>query len=170
MTPRAFRLLRLAATLLAAPWAPTSALAATVSGGAAFAGQRTATTHGLAWWKADTNELRLALFERPPPEGMLAELRAGEWGEGGPVMTIHLRLDPGLPGGPAAVTYCYLDATFPRGGVMGTNTNAEGCGLALLEGDLRPGGHVVAALKGEAVGPGDQPYAWEVRLDLPIAK
>jgi hypothetical protein len=143
----------------------------TVAGFGTFTGQKPTVTHGFAWWVAEDNEVRLALFDHAPSASMMAEVRSGSWGEGGPIMTITVRLKPGVQPGPEAVTYCYVDVRFPKGGPMALNTNsATRCGLTDMGGDPRAGGSFAAQLRGQAPGPGDQPFTWNVRFHLPIAR
>jgi hypothetical protein len=154
----------------AAPAAPTIP-ANTVTGTATYNGQKLTVSRGLAWLKASDNQVELALFDRAPRAGILAELRSGTWGEGGPIVTMSLRITRGAPMTPAAVTYCYVNVDFPKGGPMGTGTNnAAGCGLTVLDGDGKAGGTIAARLKSQAMGPGDRPFTWDLQFNLPVAK
>jgi len=159
----------------AAPPAPatpakTSIPANSIAGGARFNGQHVKFTHGMSWWVAAKNEVRMAFFDHAPPPNMLAQLRADSWGEGGPNMSLHFRLEPGAAVTPAAVSYCYLGVEFAKGGPISNNTSARGCGISELGGDAKAGGNIIARLKGESTGPGDKPYSWELSFNLPIAK
>lgn len=141
----------------------------TVRGTATFDGQELSVSHGLAWWDAGRGQLRVALFDREPPPGMLRDLRAGSWGEGGPVAALHLELPAGAPATAASVGYCFLNVSFARGGSIGNNTDAAGCGISELAAEPRPGGHVAARLAGSAPGPGERRYAWNLQFHLAVA-
>lgn len=157
-------------TAPAAPTAPAIA-ANTASGTASYNGQRLTLTHGLAAWNAKDNEVRVWLFEQAPRAGILKDLLAGSWGDGGPTMTIYLRLAPGGPVAPASITYCYVDVTFPKGGPIGRNVNsAAACGLTQLGGEPRAGGTVLAQIAGSGPAPQDRTFSWDVRFHLPIAR
>jgi hypothetical protein len=142
----------------------------TVEGTATFDGQTLTVTHGLAWWDEPRGQVRLGLFEREPPAGMLADMQGGSWGEGGPVVLLHFEVAREATVSVASVDYCYVSVSFPRGGVIGNNTNAQGCGLDEFGGEIVPGGHVAAGLSGQASGPGDKPYTWTLRFNLPLAR
>lgn len=140
----------------------------TVTGTGTFTGQTLRFTHGLAWVRGE--RLHVALFERAPRDGILAELRSGSWGEGGPAASLSFILDAGKSG-PAAVTYCFVNLTFPTGGAMGLNVNdARGCGLTAIGGDLTPGGSIAARLAGSAPVRDEVPMAWDLQFNLPIAR
>jgi hypothetical protein len=157
-------------TASASPAASPAIPPGTASGSASFAGQRRTFTQGLAWWNAEKNEVNVALFDHAPPPGILADLRSGSWGEGGPGMTLQLRFTAGAPLAASGVDYCYVGVSFPKGGPIGKNTNARGCGFSELGGDAKAGGNVTARLRGEDTGPGDKPYSWEAGFNLPIAE
>ncbi len=142
----------------------------TVEGTASFDGQTVTVTHGLAWWDDTRGQVRIGLFEREPPAGMLADMQGGSWGEGGPVVVLHLEVAREAPVGVASVDYCYVGVSFPRGGTFSHNTNAQGCGLDEFGGEITPGGHVIARLAGRATGPQDKPYTWTLRFNLPLAR
>lgn len=153
-----------AAPVEVAPPVPLGA----VTGTGTFMGQTLTFTHGLAWFTAE--RLEVALFTHPPAAGMLAELRTGSWGEGGPAATLSFEFDRATPG-PAAVTYCFVNLTFPKGGPMSLNVNqASGCGLTTFTGVLTAGGAVAAQLTGSAAMRDRQPMAWRLAFHLPIAK
>lgn len=57
----------------------------TAAGTGTFTGQTLRITHGLAWVSGEKFEV--ALFDRVPAAGMLAELKTGSWGDAGPVAT-----------------------------------------------------------------------------------
>ena len=140
----------------------------TVTGTGTFVGQTLTFTHGLAWFAAE--RLEVALFTHAPASGILAELRTGSWGEGGPAATLAFEFDR-AKSGPAAVTYCYVNLTFPKGGPMSLNVNqASGCGLTTFTGALTPGGTVAAQLSGTAPMRDRQPMAWRLAFHLPIGK
>lgn len=141
----------------------------TVAGTAEYNGQKLTVSQGLAWWTTKDSQIELGLFDRAPRAGILKELRSGEWGAGGPVITMTLRVAQGAAPTPASVSYCYVNVTFPKGGPLGVNTNGKGCGLSVIGGELKPGGNVIAVLKGQAPGPNDKPYSWDLRMNLPIA-
>jgi hypothetical protein len=167
----------------AAPAAPTAAAAPaatpsvsagppvppnTAAGTGSYATQTLTFTHGLAWIGKDGFEV--ALFEHAPGPGMLADLKTGSWGEGGPTATMTFRLAPGRSGA-AAITACYVNLTFPKGGPMGLNGNdATRCGLSEIGGTLVAGGTIVARLKGSSPMRDDLPMTWDLRFNLPIAK
>lgn len=142
----------------------------TVEGTASFDGQTVTVTHGLAWWDEPRGQVRLGLFEREPPAGMLADLQGGSWGEGGPVVVLNLEVARRATIDAASVDYCYVGVSFPRGGTFSHNTNAQGCGLDEFGGEIAPGGHVIAGLAGQATGPQDKPYTWTLRFNLPLAR
>jgi hypothetical protein len=152
-----------------APAAPTIP-PDTVSGSASYDGQKLGFTHGLAWWDAENTQVNLAFFDHAPPAGILADLRSGSWGEGGPRLSLDLRFEGPPRGEPSAITYCFVNIDWPRGGPMGNNTDGKGCGVAEVGGDLRAGGTVAAKVKGQATGPGDKPYSWDLIFNLPIEK
>lgn len=163
------------ATTASAPAAPRPAATTdppappgTAAGTGTYMGQTLRFTHGLAWRTGE--KVEIALFERAPRAGILAELRTGSWGEGGPAATMTLMIDA-TKRGPASVTYCFVNLDFPKGGPMGLNVNnAQGCGLTEIGGDLRPGGSVAARLAGSAPMRDQQPMAWDLRFNLPIAR
>jgi hypothetical protein len=142
----------------------------TVEGTADFDGQTVTVTHGLAWWDERRGQVRLGLFEREPPAGMLADLQGGSWGAGGPVVVLNLEVERRASVDVASVDYCYIGLSFPRGGTIGNNTNAQGCGLDEFGGEIAPGGHVIAGLSGQATGPQDKPYTWTLRFNLPLVR
>ncbi|MCZ7652733.1 MAG: hypothetical protein M5U13_16800 [Thermoanaerobaculia bacterium] len=93
----------------------------------------------------------------------------GQLGEGGPVAALHLELPAGAPATAASVGYCFLNVSFARGGSIGNNTDAAGCGISELAAEPRPGGHVAARLAGSAPGPGERRYAWDLQFHLAVA-
>ena len=140
----------------------------TAAGAGTFTGQTLRITHGLAWVSGEKFEV--ALFDRAPGAGMLAELKTGSWGDGGPIATLTFMLDAGKSG-PAAVSYCYVNFSFPKGGPMGVNFNeAKRCGLTAIGGEWKAGGHITAALAGSAPMRDDLPMAWNLRFNLPLAR
>jgi hypothetical protein len=151
-----------------APTAPTLA-ANTVSGSATYDGQTLRFTHGLAWWDAERNQVSLAFFDHAPRSGLLAELRSGSWGEGGPTMSLWFRFEGAPRPEPGAITYCFVSTDWPRGGSLSHNTDGQGCGVAQIGGALAAGGQVTAKLKGQAPGPRGS-YSWDLAFNLPIAK
>ena len=156
-----------AAAPAAAPALPPMA-PNTVSGTGTYSGQTLTFTHGLAWMAND--RLEVALFEHAPRPGILAELQSGTWGEGGPAATLSFMLDPAKTG-PAALTYCFVNLTFPKGGPMSYNVNtAAGCGLTAIGGTLAPGGALTARLAGSAAMRGRPPMAWQLAFHLPLAR
>jgi hypothetical protein len=96
---------------------------------------------------------------------VLAELRSGSSGDGGPTLTLDLRFEGRPRTEPSAITYCFINVAWPKGGSIGNNTDGKGCGVAQIAGDLRAGGSVSAKVKGQAMGPGEKPYSWD--LDQP---
>ena len=155
-----------AATAVAA--APIAANTAT--GTAVFEGQTLKITHGLAWYEAEDSDVELAFFDHVPSARMLADLRSGSWGEGGPTVLATLRFDRGKPPSAATVTYCYVNPIFPGGRSMAYNGDARRCGLADLTTTAQPGGTVTARLKGTWPGAGGKPFSWDLAFNLPIAK
>jgi hypothetical protein len=141
----------------------------TAEGSASFDGQQLSVTHGLAWWDAGREQVRVALFAQEPPPGMLAALRAGSWGDGGPVVQVHLEVPGGVATAAAPDAYCYVGTSFPRGGAISFNTSAKECGLSGLAGEITAGGQVTARLQGESQGPADKMVSWQLRFNLPIA-
>ena len=140
----------------------------TVSGSGTYTGQTLKFTHGLAW--SGKNGIEIALFDHTPRANMLAELRTGSWGDGGPTATLTIAVEPGRVG-PAAVSYCYVNLEFPSGGPMGLNkNNAAGCGLTEISGTFSPGGSILARLKGSAPMRDNKPMTWDLQFNLPIAK
>jgi len=143
----------------------------TASGSAVYEGATVTFSHGLAWWKAEDRQVRVGLFNHPPPAGILAKMRAGSWGDDGPIGTLYFELEPGKPVSPASIRYCFVDVSFPKAGPMGWNANsAQSCGITALSGDFTPGGRIAARLKGQAMGSQNKPFSWDLRLNLPIAR
>lgn len=171
----------LATTAAAAPAAPDVTRAAvpavpaapavplnTVTGTGTYQGQTVKVTHGLAWWAAAENELRVELFDKAPRPGLIENARKGEYdGPDAPIVSVFLGFDgPGRD--LASANYCFVNVTFPKGGPIGLNTKPKGCGLEVLTTTGQPGGTVVAVLKGGGPGPAG-PVSWDVRYHLPIA-
>jgi len=168
-----------AATISAAPAAAAAAPAPsapagppippnTAAGTGTYAGQTLTFTHGLAWVNKDKYEV--ALFDHAPPAGILAELKTGSWGEGGPKASLTFMVEAGKSG-PDAISYCYVNLDFPKGGPMGLNVNsAAKCGLTEIGGTLAPGGAIIARLKGSAPMRDAIPMGWDLRFNLPLAK
>ena len=152
-----------------APVPPSAPTAASVVAAADYEGAKVNASHGLAWWDAENGHLKLALFGQTPPPGILAGLRKGSWGEGGPSMIVTLGFKKGAPPALASTTYCDINVTFPKAGPIGYGTDAKGCGLTLLGGQIRPGGVVSAKLKGQAPTQ-TKPYTYDITVTLPIAK
>lgn len=145
------------------PISPNSA-----AGTGTYMGQTLRFTHGLAWRTGD--KIEIALFDHAPRANILAELRTGTWGDGGPAGVMTLMADT-TKQGPPAVTYCFVSLDSPKGGPMGINVNdARSCGLTELSGTLTAGGSVAARLAGSAPMRDKQPMAWDLRFNLPIAK
>jgi len=139
----------------------------TAAGTGTFTGQTLRITHGLAWVSGEKFEV--ALFDRVPAAGMLAELKTGSWGDGGPVATLTFMLDAGKSG-PSAVSYCYVNLSFPKG-PMGVNFNdATRCGLTAIGGTLKAGGSITPRLAGSAPMRDNVPMAWDLRFNLPLSK
>ena len=159
-----------AVTAAAAPPAAPAIAPNTVEGSGTYAGQRLTFTHGLAWFVAKDNEVRIALFDHAPPARDPRGPAVRELGRGRTHEHAHVPAERGRAPSVPSVSYCYVDETFPKGGPMATNTNAKGCGLTELAGDARAGGRVAARLAGQTMGPGDKPFAWDLRFNLPIAK
>jgi hypothetical protein len=153
----------------AAAAATTGVPPGTVSGSGTYTGQTLMFSDGLAWWDASNRTVKVMFFDHPPRPGILEEARTGAIGEGAPTMDLYLRFQAGAAPGLASVDYCFVNLTFPKGGPMGANTTAAGCGLTSLVADPRAGGTISAVLKGQARGPVAD-YTWNVRFNLPIAK
>lgn len=150
--------------------APPSS-ASTVAGKALYDGATVTFTHALAWWKADDHQVRVGLFNHTPPAGILAGMRAGNWGDDGPIGTLYFEITPGGPVAPANIRYCFVDVSFPNGGPMGWNANsAQACGITSLSGDFKPGGRIAARMKGQASGAHNKPFSWDLRFNVPIAR
>ena len=148
-----------------APAVPLNTVVAT--GG--FQGETAKATHALAWWSAPERQVRLVLFDHPPSAGMLAAAKKGVFGEEGPVM----RVDIGFTGAGrtlAAVSDCFVNVTYPKGGPIGTNTDAKGCGIERVVTDGKPGGTVQLAMKGSGMAGLDARFTWDIKLHVPIAK
>lgn len=166
-------------TTMAASSAPAAAPAAsaapatppvplnTVTGNGTYQGQTVKVTHGLAWWAAEQGQVRVALYDHAPNAGALAKARLGEFDDPSIVDVYVMFKDAGRD--LAAVDYCYVNVTFPKGGPMGTNTNAKGCGLEAITTSAKPGEPVFMRLKGGAPGPVGR-YTWDVTFHLPIAR
>lgn len=140
----------------------------TVTGTGTYQGQTVKVTHGLAWWAAEQQQIRVALFDHPPKPGLLTKARDGDFSDDPSIIDVYAMFD-GAGRDLAAVNYCYVNVTFPRGGPMGTNTNATGCGLEAVTTTARPGDPVFMRVKGEAKGPAGR-YTWDVTFHLPIAR
>jgi hypothetical protein len=172
--PFALALMEAAATSAAPPPSAVTPAAppvplGTVTGVATYLGQTITLTHAIAWWAEKQGQVRVALFDHAPPAGILTDLRAGSWGDGGPVAQFHVGFADGPARDLSGVDYCFVNVTFPKGGPMGINTRAAGCGLTVLSTDARPGGHIVAVLKNSTRGPAAD-YTWDLTLHVPIAK
>jgi hypothetical protein len=140
----------------------------TAAGTGTYTGQTLTFTHGLAWVNKDRFEV--ALFDHAPRAGILAELKTGSWGEGGPKASLTFMIEAGKSG-PEALSYCFVNLDFPKGGPMGLNANsAAKCGLTEIGGSLVPGGTIIARLKGSAPMRDDLPMGWDLRVNLPLAK
>lgn len=140
----------------------------TVTGTGTYQGQTVKVTHGLAWWAAEQGQVRVALFDHAPKPGLLAAARTGDFSDDPSIVDVYVMFkDAGRD--LAAVDYCYVNVTFPKGGPMGTNTNAKGCGLEAITTLAKPGEPVFMRLKGSAPGPAGR-YTWDVTFHLPIAK
>ena len=169
-------LIRLALTALlgllqATPRSPTPTNPATATGSARYEAETVTFSHGLAFWKADNHQVRVGLFNHPPPAGILAKMRAGNWGDDGPVGTLYFELKQGAVVSPANISYCFVDVSFPQTGPMGWNANsAQSCGITSLSGDFKAGGRISAQMKGQAMGSRNKPFSWDVRFSLPIAR
>lgn len=140
----------------------------TAAGTGSFDGQDLHFTHGVAAWNAGDNEVRIALFDHAAPAGAVANLLKGEWLDDAPLLTLYLRVN-GSPS-PGAVTYCYIDLDFPRGGSLGKNTDGKGCGITGISGEIAAGGNVAVRLSGSEKGPDDKPFSWDARINLPISR
>jgi hypothetical protein len=148
--------------------APPSVKPNTVAGTGTYAGETLTFSHGLAWSGQDG--VKVALFDRQPRPTILAELRKGSWGDGGPTATLTFDLESGKSG-PSAVTYCVVGLHFPKSGPMTWNAaSPDGCGLTALSGTLAPGGTITAVLKGSKSMQNEKPMGWDLRFNLPIAK
>jgi hypothetical protein len=140
----------------------------TVTGSGTYQGQTVKVTHGLAWWAAEQGQVRVALFDHAPKPGLLAAARTGDFSDDPSIVDVYVMFkDAGRD--LAAVDYCYVNVTFPKGGPMGTNTNAKGCGLEAITTTAKPGEPVFMRLKGGAPGPAGR-YTWDVTFHLPIAQ
>ncbi len=136
-------------------------------GTATFSGQTLHFTHGLAW--VDNDKFNVALFERTPREGILAELKSGAWGEEGPAALLSFMLDTGKMGA-AGINYCFVNLTFPSGGPMSLNVNhAHECGLTEIGGELKPGGRIAARLQGSTSIDNRPPMTWDLHFNLPLS-
>lgn len=156
---------------LQTPPASAPNAASTVSGRARYEGTTVTFTHGLAWWKADDRQVRVGLFNHTPPAGILAKMRAGSWGDDGPIGTLYFEIKPDAPVAPANIKYCFVDVSFPKNGPMGWNaSSAQACGITSLSGDFKPGGRVTARMNGQAMGSENKPFSWDLRFSLPIAR
>jgi hypothetical protein len=140
----------------------------TVTGTGTYLGQTVRVTHGLAWWAAEQGQIRVALFDHAPKPGLLVKARTGDFSDDPSIIDVYAMFD-GAGRDLAAVNYCYVNVTFPKGGPMGTNTNAKGCGLEAITTSAKPGEPVFMRLKGDAKGPAGR-YTWDVTFHVPIAK
>lgn len=148
--------------------APPAIALNTVRGTGLYQGQTVSMTHAIALWTEEKKELSVDFFDHPPSPGMVAASRERTWGEESPVASFQVRFD-GAGRGLDSVNYCYMNVTFPKGGPIGTNTNAEGCGLGALVTNGKPGGTALAVMKGGMDGP-DGPIQWDIQFHVPIAK
>lgn len=140
----------------------------TTSGTATFNSKALHFTHGLAW--IDNDKFNVALFEHAPPEGILADLKAGSWGEEGPAAMLSFMFDSSKSG-PAGISYCYVNLMFPDAAPMGHNVNhASECGLTEIGGELKPGGHIAARMKGSTSIADLPPMSWDLHFDLPLSR
>jgi hypothetical protein len=152
----------------AAPAGPSIAPNSVTAAGT-YNGQRVTAATGVAAWNAGDQEIRIGLFAAAPPAGAVKSLLSGDFNDVAPVMTVYLRIDKGALT-PQAVSYCYVDLDFPKGGTMGTNTSGRGCGITEIGGTPAPGGSIAVRMKAQTMGPGDKPFAWDAAFNLPIAK
>ena len=156
-----------------APAAPARAVVApvpllTVTGTGTYQGQAVKVTHGLAWWAAEQGQIRVALFDHAPKPGLLTKARDGDFSDDPSIIDVYAGF-AGAGRDLAAVEYCYVNVTFPKGGPIGANTNATGCGLEAITTTGTPGGTVFMRLKGSGPGPAGR-FGWDVSFHLPIAK
>lgn len=147
-----------------APALPLNTVVAT--GG--FQGETVKATHALAW-STPEREVRLVLFDHPPSAGMLAAAKKGSFGEEGPVMRVYIGFK-GAGRTLADVSDCFVNVHYPKGGPIGTNTDAKGCGLERVVTDGKPGGTVQLAMKGSGMAGLDARFTWDIKLNVPIAK
>jgi len=141
----------------------------TVTASGAFQGQTVTATHALAWWSAPERQVRLVLFDHPPSTGMLTAAKTGSFGEEGPLIRVSVGFaGPGRT--LADVSDCFVNVTFPTGGPIGTNTDAQGCGLERVVTDGTPGGTVQLVMKGSGMAGLDARFSWDIALHVPIAK
>lgn len=140
----------------------------TVTGTGTYQGQTVKVTHGLAWWAATQGQVRVALFDHAPKAGLLTKAREGDFSDDPSIIDVYAGFkDAGRD--LAAVDYCYVNVTFPKGGPIGANTNAKGCGLDAITTTGTPGGTVFMHVKGSGPGPSGR-FTWDVTFNLPIAK
>lgn len=158
------------APVSAIPAAPAAAPVPlnTVTGTGTYQGQTVKVTHGLAWWAAEQGQVRVALFDHAPKAGLLTKARDGDFSDDPSIIDVYAGFT-GAGRDLAAVEYCYVNVTFPKGGPIGANTNARGCGLEAISTTGKPGGTVFMRLKGNGPGPSGR-FTWDVSFHLPIAK
>ena len=140
----------------------------TVTGSGTYQGQTVKVTHGLAWWAAEQGQVRVALFDHAPRPGLLTKAREGDFSDDPSIIDVYAGFT-GAGRDLAAVEYCYVNVTFPKGGPIGANTNAKGCGLEAITTTGTPGGTVFMRVKGNGPGPTGR-FTWDVTFHLPIAK
>jgi len=140
-----------------------------VKGTGTYQGQTVTVSHGLAWWAAGQNQLRVVLFDKAPGPGVLAQARKGEFdGDDAPLITVYVGFD-GAGRDLAAADYCFVSVTFPTGGPIGANTSPKDCGLTMLVTDGRPGGTAQVVVKGSGPARVGR-FSWDVQYHLPIAQ
>lgn len=159
-------------TTSAAPAAPAIP-PNTVSGTMTHDGQTLKPTHGVALYKAETDDdsVNVAFFDKAPGPTALDDLRKGSWGEGRPIVTMTIYFKRGAPMALDAVTYCAITGWFDKGGPMTFNFNdAASCGISVVSGAAKAGGSVAVRAKGQGDFRERKPYTWDLTFNLPVAK
>lgn len=136
---------------------------APTGGTATLGAERVVYTTGVAWLDAydDEDRITVGFFKGPLTPAMRKSKDEADAAPG----RLVLHLKRGAPLAVSSVTFCFVGAHFPVDGAIGNNADAKGCGLTALSGTAKPGGTIVAQLKGTGSG---KPWKWDLRVNLPI--
>jgi hypothetical protein len=153
-----------------------------LDGRASLNGQNAVLAPALGFWTETGNRVSLAFFTTAPSEAQRKASRdAGEWDVRGTGPTVESGAVMGLLEGQGPAYSLRLPFSVPFANLAPTATAASApiafnvnsaarCGLTSPAGDPKAGGTFAARLKGEAPGPNNRPFSWDVAFHLPIAR